>query len=257
MICQIIKYINNSRKKKELHFISVLFVIIINTLPVYSITQRVDDINFSITRIRNFPLNKEINKNYDLYELYLENKSDKTFSIPGYSIDFGVTYFNIVELSAQVRSIFSKKLTLIDFAAGAILLPFGNITGKAARTAINSVTNFKKRKLDLYDSENLLSKEKTYIFYPHEIKIFYFLISNENNLIPNKFRFICKNEETGQSFVVINNSISLKEISLSIEGKIKKKYEDVDFPVEKTRVNNLYLDEDEDLLVDPNESKYK
>lgn len=239
-------------RKIIIFFILVGFLI--TYIPCYAIVDKIEGLEHIISKINNFPLDKKILKDYDLYELYIENRSSKTYSIPGYSINFGVDYFNVAELSAQLRSSLAKRLALFHLAAGAVFIPFGAIAGRAAHTAVNSVATFKKGKLKVSDNPHLLSPQKTYIIYPDEQLSLYFLVSKQAGSIPNTLKFICRDEEIDTNYVVINNNVEIRGISLKVEGKIRKRYEDSEFPLTRPKEP---IEEDDDFITGTDHAELK
>lgn len=210
--------------------ICLLFLTV--SMPSFAFIQNIEGLNFEITKIENFPLDKAIVKDYNLYELFIENNSTSTYSIPGYSIDFGVNYFNILELSAQLREKISKKLAILNIAAAAVFLPFGGFARNAGRTAASSFSSFRKRNLKIDDNKNLLSADKTYILYPGDRYALYFLVSKKQGQ-PKELRMVCKNEELNVNYVLINDKVLVDNIVLDVTGKFRKKYETKELPLSR------------------------
>jgi len=80
---------------KFLKIIPFVCCFLLLQLPVFSSIEKVDGLEYDIRVIEDVPINRAIAKRFDLYEIYFENRTDKTFSVPGYSIDLGVNYSNI------------------------------------------------------------------------------------------------------------------------------------------------------------------
>lgn len=202
--------------------------IIVSNMPVSSSIDYIEGLSFTVTKMNNFPLDKKIVKDYDLYELYISNTSNTTYSIPGYSIDFGVDYVNILELSNSLKNSLSKRLAFLNLAAGALFLPFGSIARNAARTAVGSVTSLKRKANNVDDDSQLLSSKKTYVLYPNENIALYFLLSNQIGK-PSKVRFICRDEELNLNHVLIDTSLDFKEVTIKNKKEVKKKYNEQGF----------------------------
>ena len=216
------------RKITILVFILVVFVI--NTIPVYSYVSELEGLDIEISKINNFPLSKQIIKHYDLYELYIINRSNNTYSIPGYSFNFDVDHYDLQELTVQAKGTISKKFAILNIATTALFIPFGGFARSAGRSAVSSVSSFKKKGLNIYDTENLLMEDRIYMLYPNQSRVLYFLISKDSTL-PRSVKFVCKNEGLNINHVVINNDITVENVVLEVSGKFKKHYETDSFPV--------------------------
>lgn len=186
--------------------------------------DHIDGLDYSIKKINDPPLQKNIAKKFDLYELYFENKSSKTFSVPGYSIDLGLEYASLNEIASSLNDKASKKLAVFNIAAGAASIALGGIAKTAANTAMRSVGAFNKRGLGLNDDENVLSPSKIYIFYPGESRSLFLFVDKYLNQKPAFLKFVCRSEEENASYVVINDHLKLEELNA---GKQNPKGENV------------------------------
>lgn len=177
-------------------------------LSAFSSVDKVEGLEYVVRKIDNATLEKYINKNYDLYELYLENRSTKTFSIPGYSIDLGIEYSNISEVNA-LNNKSSKKSTVLNIAAGAASIALGGIVRRATTTAVKTVGSFRHKNSDISD-ESFLSPYKTYIIYPNDGLSLFLLVSKHSEQKPRSIRFICHDEDTNMNYIVINSNLELR-----------------------------------------------
>ena len=210
-------------------------LIVLQSLSVIAVTEKIDGLEYGIRKLEDVPLQKIITKNYDLYELYFENKSDKTFSVPGYSIDLGVDYSNLTEINSLFVSKSQKKLAVFNIAAGAASIAFGGLAKTAATSAFRTVSSLRHKNINIGDNSNYLSADKTYILYPHDGLSLFLFVNKSLNQLPNTIRFVCHEEGTNVSNVVINNSIDLRE---------------------HERTTNLNKSK-EDVIADPNTEQYK
>ncbi len=209
--------------------ITILFLSILTILPqsnrVFAFDDHIDGFEYVVRKIDAPPIERSIAQKYDLYELYLENKSDKIFSIPGYSIDLGVHYSSLAEIYSLSKNKSTNKLAIFGIAAGAASFALGGIAKTAANT-IRSVGYYKRNKASLDDDENILSKNKTYIIYPgDELSLFLFIDKNLAQS-PNTVRFVCRDEVSGVNNVVINNHIDLKEMNTKSVDKTNRDNEE-------------------------------
>ena len=203
----------NPLKSMRILIILILFSYFsVYSLSAFSSVDKVEGLEYVIRKIDNSTLEKNINKNYDLYELYLENRSDKTFSIPGYSIDLGIEYSNISEVNALTNNKSSKKSTVLNIAAGAASIAFSGIARRAASTAMKTVGSFRHKNSDLTD-ESFLSPYKTYIIYPNDGLSVFLLISKILDQSPKSIRFICHEEDSNVNHILINNNLEIRDVT--------------------------------------------
>lgn len=224
---------------KLLGFFFLAFLVLF-PLTAFSSVSQIEGFQYVIRKIDNFPLEKEISKNYDLYELYIENRTENTLSIPGYSINFGVNYINIADLSAELKSKLSKKSNVFNIAAGAASLAFGSIAKTAANTAVQSVTSWKKHNVNIGNDEQILNFRRTYVLYPHDQISLYFLVSKEIIEPINSLKLICVNEELNQSYILINNMVDVQKYTVKNKKEAKQKFA-------KQGFDNLYYDVDDSI----------
>ena len=173
--------------------------------------EKVEGLEYVVRKLTDVPLNGNIAKRFDLYELYFENRSDKTFSIPGYSIDLGISYLTLNQINALYKNNSSKKLTVFNVAAGAAAIALGGIAKSVASTA-RSVNYIRQGKSNLYNDEGYLSSSKTYIIYPRENLSLLLFIDKSTEQNPNIFRFICHDEDSNVNYIVINRNLDLREV---------------------------------------------
>ena len=176
----------------------------------FSSVENLEGLNYEVIKVNSVPMDKQITKKYDLYELYLENNSIKTFSIPGYSIDLGINYSGLAEVEASSKSKSSGKLAVFNIAAVASSFALSGIAKSAARTAARSIGNFgNKKKAGFEDNAGFLSSNKTYILYPNDGLSLFFFVSKNLFQAPNTVRFICRDEELNSVYIVINDHFKL------------------------------------------------
>lgn len=194
----------------------ILILIAINMCPTFVIaaSERIDGLEYEVRKINEAPIDKPIAKRFDMYEVSFENKTDKTFSIPGYSIDLGVDYSTIDQIRALLSNKSSGKLAVFNIAAGAASIALGGIARTASST-IRSIGGFKRKVSSLEDDRNILSHKKTYVLYPGDGISLFIFVDKSLSQIPNTMRFICHDEELNSNYVLINNKIDLKEYSFS------------------------------------------
>ena len=202
---------------KNFILLLVLLFLSFSCNPTFGVYENVDGLEFTLRKVTDVPLDSTVVKKFDLYELYFENKSNKTFSIPGYSIDFGVDYLTLDEIKVFMKDKNSKKIAVFNLATGAAAIAFGGIARTAANTALKTIS-FKKR--NSYDNNAIyLSQSKTYVLYPnYSIPLYFFLEKNFENYI-NSIKFICRYENLGINYVVINNDFSVID-SASVYGQV-------------------------------------
>ena len=188
----------------------LILIIALLSLNVYAALEHIEGLEYGVRVIEDLPLEKNITKNYDLYELYFQNKTDKIFSIPGYSIDLGVDYSNFAEINSQYKDAPSKKLAILNIATGAASIALGGIARTAAN-AVKSVGNLRKKNLNLAGEDAFLSPYKTYIVYPGDAISVLFLVNKYLQQSPNTVRFVCHDEELNVNNIVINNKFKLDE----------------------------------------------
>lgn len=193
---------------RYLKFILSLFCIF-TFLSSYASTLKIEGLNFEISKISDENLDKYIVKNYDLYQLYFENKTTKTFSVPGYSISFGIPYNNPNELTSEVKSRLTKRLAVLQIAATAVALPFGGIATRATNTAVGSIKTFKGNKQKLNTEDSFLSSTRRYILYPGDNISLFFLVNKTLETTPHFLKFVCHDEEENISHVLIKDKINI------------------------------------------------
>ena len=205
--------------------------------PSFAFFEKIDGLEYNIRKIENAPLEKTIQKNYDLYELYFENKTNKTYSIPGYSIDLGVDYLGLMDIYVLNQNKPSKKSTVFNIAAGAASIVLGGIAKTATNTALRTIGSFKHKNANLANENNFLSVNKTYVVYPGDGLSVFFFVNKLSFQAPNTMRFICHDEEENVNHVVIND--------------------DLKFDVYNAKENLEQNSENKKLIVSPNTKQYK
>ena len=178
----------------------------------YAFLEKVDGLEYVVRKIEDPPIDHFVSKRFDLYELYFEIRSDKTFSIPGYSINLGVNYSGPSEIAALTKDKSSKKLAAFTIAAGAASIALGGIAKSAANTAIR-FNSARKSNTNLNDEKSFLSGNKTYIIYPNDNLSLFFLLDKFTNQAPTSIRYICRDEVQNINYVVINENLDLREIN--------------------------------------------
>lgn len=199
--------------------LTLFFLNSFESLVALGAFEKVDGLEYTIQKIIDPPLERQIARRFDLYEIYLENRSAMTFSIPGYSIDVGASYSSIDEVRAFFKDKSSKKMAVFNIAAGAASIALGGIAKTAANTAARSVGVFRRKKSSFDDDTNILSSKKIYILYPGDGISLFMLIDRFSGQVPNTLRFICHDEELNVNYVVINNKINLQEYNANEESK--------------------------------------
>lgn len=189
------------------------FTFFLQSLVVFASLEKIEGLEYDVRKIEEPPLGRIINKEYDLYELYFENRSDKTFSIPGYSIDLGVDYSTFSEIKALYKDKSNKKFAIFNIAAGAASIALGGIPKLAANTAASSVRTFNNRNTKLGNSSSFLSGNDTYILYPDDGLSLLLFVSKNLAQTPLAIRFVCRDEESNTNNIVINNYLKLRIIN--------------------------------------------
>lgn len=179
----------------------------------FALFDKVDGLDYELRKIVDIPFGRYIIKRFDMYEIYFENKSDKVYSIPGYSIDLGVNYNTFDDVNSYFKDKTQKKLAFLNIAAGAASIAFGGIPRIAAGTAVRSVDTFRKKNNNIVERTNFLAPNRTYILYPKDSLSLFLFIDKELVQVPTKIRFICREEGNNFTYVVINNNIGLIELS--------------------------------------------
>ncbi len=187
----------------------------------YCFVQKVDGLEYIVRKITDAPIDKEVSKRYEMYEIYFENRSDKAFSIPGYSVDIGVAYATLEQINSQFKDNSGKKTAVFNIAAGAASIAFGGIAKTVARTATRLNTINKKQNKKLYGDDIFLSNNKTYIIYPGESLSVFLFVDKFQEEGPSSLKFICHDEDSNISHVVINNNLDLRDINA--DNSIDKK----------------------------------
>ena len=193
---------------KQIILVFSALVTLCQSTMVFAFDDNIDGFEYEIRKIDAPPIEKLIAQRYDLYEIYFENKSDKTFSIPGYSIDLGVHCSSLAEIRSLFKNKNSNKLAIFNIAAGAASLALGGIAKTAAST-IRSVSVYRQNKIAIDDDENILSKNKTYIIYPGDALSLFLFVDKNLEESPNVVKFICRDESVGINNIVINKHIDL------------------------------------------------
>ena len=243
-------YIFDKFMKLKCTIILLAFALsIFQSLPLHAFYEKVDGLEYDVRKITDAPIEKVISQNYDLYELYLENRSDKTFSIPGYSIDLGVIYAGPSEISSLSKDKSQRKFNVLNLAAGAASIAFGGITRSAARTAVNSFNSFRKKNSGLDDSNGFLSANKTYILYPGYGISLFLLVNKSLGQVPSTIRFVCHEEDTNVNYVVINNNLKLRENNTDIQDSVGSNEKNCDL--------NKKTEAKENVIAVPGSSLYK
>ena len=179
----------------------------------FCFVEKVDGIEYILRLIGDAPLDKGVLKRYDLYEIYFENRSQKTFSIPGYSVDVGVSYTTLDQINAQSKDGSLKKLGVLNLAAGAAGIAFGGIAKTVANTANRSFNTMKKKNKSLYGGDIFLSQNNTYILYPSEALSIFFFVDKFKGETPSSIKFVCHDEDNNINHIVINDNLDLREIN--------------------------------------------
>ena len=174
--------------------------------------EKVDGLEYVVRKIEDPPVDHSVSKRFDLYELYFENRSDKAFSIPGYSIDLGIDYSTLSDISSLVKDKSSKKLAVFNIAAGAASIALGGIAKSAANTAMR-FNSYRKNNSNLNSEKNFLSSNKTYIIYPNDSLSLFFFLDKFTAQSLTLIRYICHDEVQNINYVVINGNLDLREIN--------------------------------------------
>lgn len=212
----------------------ILILLFLICLPIQSgiaFSDKVEGLEFVVRKIDTPPLEDRIVERFDLYEIYFENRSDRTFSLPGYSIDLGIDYSSVSDVVSFQKEKSSKKLAALNIAAGAASIAFGGIAKSAASTALR-IGNFRKGNSMFNDEKYFLSGNKTYIIYPDESLSLFFFVDKFSGQSVNFIRFICHDEVLNLNSIVINKNLHLESI-------------------------NAKKDTDENVIAVPNPEQYK
>lgn len=193
--------------------ILILFFLIGLQIPSgIAFSDKVEGLEFVVRKIDAPPLDDRILKRFDLYEIYFENRSDRTFSLPGYSVDLGIDYSSVSEVVSFQKEKSSKKLAALNIAAGAASIALGGIARSAASTALR-IGNFRKGNLMFNDEKYFLSANKTYVIYPDESLSLFFFVDKFSGQSVNSIRFICRDEVLNLTSIVINKNLHLESIN--------------------------------------------
>lgn len=190
----------------------VIFFLSFQIQTAYAFQEKVEGLEYVVRKIEEPSIDRFISKRFDLYELYFENRSDKTFSIPGYSIDFGVDYSGLSDISSFSKDKSLKKNAVLNIAAGAASIAFGGFAKSAANTAMR-VGSFRKSSSNLNDEKSFLSSNRTYVIYPDESLSLFFFLDKFTTQPPASVKYICHDEVQNVNYVVINRNLDLREIS--------------------------------------------
>jgi|GEM_PF-2398572 len=230
--------------KLKLSVIFVLSFLILNNQLAYSFVEKVDGLEYVVRSLDSNSLGNFISARYNLYEIYLENRSEKAFSIPGYSVDLGVKYTTLQEINSVSMASGNKKLAVLNLTAGAASLAFGGVAKSVASTAIRGIS-LRNKSPGISDDDVVLSPVKTYIIYPSEALSLYVLVDNKITQVPSSVKFICHDEDANINYIVINQNLKLLDNSILVEKKVIK---DVSAKIEST---------DENLIATPDSDLYK
>lgn len=203
--------------------LSLIFLVVFSTLSsniAFCAFEKIDGLEYDLRKLTDVPLDKLIAKRYELYELYFENRSQNTFSIPGYSIDIGAEYFTLNELQSLYKDKSNKKLAVFNIAANAASIAFGGITRVATNAATRSVNLFRLRKGALDNVDIYLNPAKTYVLYPNDTLSLLLFVDKFIAESPNKIRLICRDENSNKTNILINNNLSVKELNSSDDGNM-------------------------------------
>ncbi len=183
----------------------------------YAFLEKIDGLEYVVRKIEDAPIDRFVSKRFDLYELYFENRSDKTFSIPGYSIDVGVDYSALSDILAFTKDKSSKKNAVFNIAAGAASIALGGIAKSAANTAFR-FNSLRKNNTNLNNEKSFLSVNKTYIIYPNDSLSLFFFLDKFIGQTPSSIRYICHDEVQNINHVVINENLDLREINTKVDS---------------------------------------
>ncbi|OGI20558.1 MAG: hypothetical protein A3B68_05810 [Candidatus Melainabacteria bacterium RIFCSPHIGHO2_02_FULL_34_12] len=216
--------------KQLLLKIKIIFIIIFlvtniftyNSLAAY---EKIEGLEYVLRKIENPPIDKDIARKFELYEFYLENRSNMTFSIPGYSIDLGLDYSSASEIKSLYKNKSSNKLAIFNIAAGAASIALGGIAKTAAST-IRTVGSMRKSSNTADDDANILSPNKIYILYPGEGLSLFLFVDKYLEQTPVTVRFVCHDEDLNSNYVLINNKVDLREINAESKPDEKEKNEE-------------------------------
>ena len=209
-----------SLKFKTIYTSIIAALILFSALSVYAALDKIEGLEYVVRKVNDAPLEKGIAKKYDLYQLYFENRSDETFSIPGYSIDFDVDYLTLGDINSFSKDKSNKKLAIFSLATGAASLAFGGIAKTAANTAMRSFS-FRNKSARLDEVNNYLLPSKTYILYPQDTLSIYFFVDKALQQFPQMFRFVCHDEINGLNNIVINNNLEVRDLDIkNVQGVI-------------------------------------
>lgn len=235
----------------RIRFLNILFIficILISALPVFSSLEKIDGLEYDVRLIEDAPIQAAVSKRFDLYEIYFENRSEKTFSIPGYSIDLGVSYSNLAEVDSTFKDKSKRKLAVLNLAAGAASIALGGIARSATNAAMRTVGSFKRNNLNIADNSSFLAPGRVYIIYPGDGLSLFLFVDKFLYQPPNIIRFICKEEDSATNHIVINNKLKIREINnnnLKDENEVDEKKD------------NLEKDDSKDIIAAPETNLYK
>ena len=201
-------------KRKRLLLIIFVFIFSLDLNLSFAAVEYPEGLGYEVRKLDDIPLDRVVTNNYNLYELYLQNNSGKTFSIPGYRIDLGVEYSSLVEVDSLFKDKSKKKSLVLNLATGAAAIALGGIARTAAST-VRSVSSFGKQKNTFGENTSFLSPNKTYILYPGDGLSLFLFVDKKLSQAPNTVRFICRDEETNSAQIIINDRFKF------VSGKIE------------------------------------
>ena len=214
-----------------------LFISLLVSSSALAFSNNVTGLEYELNRISNPPIDKAINKRFDLYELYFENQSAMVFSIPGYSIDLGLEYSDLSDVLSVLKKKKSKKLAVLNIATGAASIAFGGLVRSAANTAIRSVNSLRNKGFVLKEKKNVLSPTITYILYPGYGISIYFFVDKHLDTVPTSIKYLCKDEGSNINHVVVNHHFRFHDININ-EDYFK---DNNSRALDKRDVNNDYV----------------
>lgn len=241
------------------HFKIIFFILLIFLVNFFCINfskasvEHVDGLVYVVREVDSRSLGPQVHSKYKLFELYLENRTDKAYSIPGYSIDLGLNLTSIQQINAESMSKSNTKLAALNIAAGAASLAFGGIAKTATNTAFRAV-NFKNMSSGLSDDSLLLSSNKTYILYPNDALSLYFFVNRRIGEDPKIFRFICHDEDSNMNYIVINNNLTVRNENSHLAKEVNAKVVKDDY---SDRNHDSDSEPLENVIAVPNSETYR
>jgi len=112
------------------------------------------------------------------------------------------------------------------------------------------VSTFKRSNSNFADNSSFLTPGRTYVIYPGDGLSLFLFVDKFLNQPPSIFRFICREEDTGTNYIVVNKEFKLREINTNNVKHEKERKTD------EEKQGELETGE-ENIIASPESSSYK